>query len=77
MPSCRMVGTWRIAFDMARMGMNTITAPDGSALSPLCFGAMQFGGNADETDARAMYDACRAAGVNFFDTAHAYTEGRS
>ena len=62
---------------MARMGMSTITAPDGSALSPLCFGAMQFGGNADETESRAMYDACRAAGVNFFDTAHAYTEGRS
>ncbi len=62
---------------MARMGMHTITASDGSALSPLCFGAMQFGGNADETASRAMYETCRAAGINFFDTAHAYTGGRS
>ena len=38
---------------------------------------MQFGGTADETDSRAMYDACRAAGINFFDTAHVYTEGAS
>lgn len=49
----------------------------GTALSPLCFGAMQFGGNADETASREMYDACRAAGVNFFDTAHIYTGGAS
>lgn len=55
----------------------SITSPDGTPLSPLCFGAMQFGGGADETAARAMYDACRAKGVTFFDTAHAYTEGAS
>jgi aryl-alcohol dehydrogenase-like predicted oxidoreductase len=38
---------------------------------------MQFGGSADEAASRGMYDACRAAGVNFFDTAHAYTDGES
>lgn len=57
--------------------MTQITALDGSALSPLCFGTMQFGGKADEEASRAMYDACRAAGINFFDTAHVYTDGAS
>jgi aryl-alcohol dehydrogenase-like predicted oxidoreductase len=38
---------------------------------------MQFGGTADEHDSRAMYAACRAAGINFFDTAHLYTGGQS
>ena len=57
--------------------MSTLTAPDGSPPSALCFGAMQFGGGADEAASRGMYDAARAAGVNFFDTAHAYTDGES
>lgn len=38
---------------------------------------MQFGGTADEAASRAMYDACRAAGLTFFDTAHVYTGGAS
>ena len=38
---------------------------------------MQFGGTADATDSRAMFDACRAVGVNVFDTAHTYTQGAS
>ncbi|MCT8161197.1 aldo/keto reductase [Pseudoruegeria sp. SHC-113] len=49
----------------------------GAPLSALCFGAMQFGGTADATACAQMFAACRAAGVNFFDTAHGYTEGRS
>ncbi|MGB3408489.1 MAG: aldo/keto reductase [Jannaschia sp.] len=57
--------------------MTQITAPDGTPISPLCFGAMQFGGKADPATSRAMYDACRAAGVTFFDTAFAYTDGAS
>jgi aryl-alcohol dehydrogenase-like predicted oxidoreductase len=44
---------------------------------PLAFGTMQFGGTADEAASRALYDACRAAGVTHFDTANGYTEGRS
>ncbi|MEM6374538.1 MAG: aldo/keto reductase [Pseudomonadota bacterium] len=55
--------------------MTDLKAQDGSAASRLCFGCMQFGGTADASQARAMYDACRAAGVNFFDTAHMYTGG--
>ncbi|MEM7641790.1 MAG: aldo/keto reductase [Pseudomonadota bacterium] len=57
--------------------MTHLTALDGTPASTLCFGAMQFGGTADETASRAMFDACRAAGLTFFDTAHVYTEGRS
>jgi len=38
---------------------------------------MQWGGKADATDSRAMYDLARAAGINFFDTAHGYTGGAS
>ncbi|MDJ0638329.1 MAG: aldo/keto reductase [Paracoccaceae bacterium] len=38
---------------------------------------MQFGGGADENESAAMYAACRDAGINFFDTAYGYTEGRS
>jgi aryl-alcohol dehydrogenase-like predicted oxidoreductase len=45
--------------------------------SPLAFGCMQFGGRADPAASRALYDACRAAGITHFDTAHGYTEGQS
>jgi len=55
----------------------TITSPNGSPISPLCFGTMQFGGRADADASRAMYDACRGKGLNFFDTAHVYTDGAS
>lgn len=54
-----------------------ITSPDGTPMSRLCFGAMQFGGTADAAQSRAMYDSCRAAGINFFDTAYVYTGGDS
>ncbi|MEM8851152.1 MAG: aldo/keto reductase [Pseudomonadota bacterium] len=57
--------------------MTHLTALDGTPASTLCFGAMQFGGTADETASRAMFDACRDAGLTVFDTAHVYTEGRS
>jgi aryl-alcohol dehydrogenase-like predicted oxidoreductase len=55
----------------------TLTSPDGTPASRLAFGTMQFGGRADEAASRAMFDACIAAGINHFDTAHVYTEGRS
>lgn len=45
--------------------------------SPLAFGCMQFGGRADPAASRALYDACRAAGLSHFDTAHGYTDGQS
>lgn len=52
-----------------------IRALDTSPLSPLTFGTMQFGGNADEAASQQMFDDVRAAGLNHFDTAHVYTDG--
>lgn len=53
------------------------TTISGQPVSRFSFGTMQFGGTADEAASRAMYGACREAGINFFDTAYGYTEGRS
>lgn len=49
----------------------------GIKVSKLCFGTMSFGGDADEKTSAAMYKACRAAGINFFDSANVYTGGKS
>jgi aryl-alcohol dehydrogenase-like predicted oxidoreductase len=49
----------------------------GVQVSRLCFGTMSFGGDADEPTSRALYQRCRDAGINFFDTADVYTGGRS
>jgi len=57
--------------------MFSLKAQDGSDAAPMCFGCMQFGGTADASASRAMFDACREAGINFFDTAHTYTGGGS
>ena len=57
--------------------MTDLTTPDGTPISRFAFGTMQWGGKADATDSRVMYDASRAAGINFFDTAHGYTGGAS
>ncbi|NRB20083.1 MAG: aldo/keto reductase, partial [Rhodobacteraceae bacterium] len=51
--------------------------PAGDPVSRFCFGTMQFGGKADATASQALYDASRAAGINFFDTADVYTDGTS
>ncbi|WP_432817117.1 aldo/keto reductase [Sulfitobacter sp. JB4-11] len=55
----------------------TLTSPGGAPASLLAFGTMQFGGRADDAASRAMFDACIAAGINHFDTAHVYTDGAS
>ena len=49
----------------------------GIQVSSLCFGAMSFGGNADEATSKAMFQRCREVGINFFDTANVYGQGRS
>lgn len=54
-----------------------ITSPDGTPLSPLTYGTMQFGGNATEAEAEAMFDAARAVGITHFDTAFVYNGGAS
>lgn len=57
--------------------MTGLHAQDGARASRLCFGCMQFGGTADLWTSQAMFNACRAAHINFFDTAHTYTSGAS
>ncbi|MEO0487765.1 MAG: aldo/keto reductase [Pseudomonadota bacterium] len=54
-----------------------LTTISGAPASTLTFGTMQFGGTADAKASAAMFDACRAAGLNHFDTAHMYTSGAS
>ena len=49
----------------------------GVQVSELCFGTMSFGGDADEATSGAMYQACRDAGINFFDCADQYNKGRA
>lgn len=49
----------------------------GIQVSMLCFGTMSFGGDADETTSAAMYHRCREVGINFFDCADVYSDGRS
>ena len=49
----------------------------GVQVSQLCAGTMAYGGDADENASAAMYQACREAGINFFDTANQYSGGRS
>ncbi len=49
----------------------------GLKVSPLCLGAMMFGGQTDEADSLRMVARAREQGVNFIDTADAYNDGRS
>ena len=60
-----------MTMDYRRLGRS------GLKVSPLCLGAMMFGGPTDEaTSSRIIADA-REAGVNFIDTADAYGAGQS
>ena len=57
--------------DYGRLGRS------GLKVSPLCLGAMMFGDQTSEADARAIVASARELGVNFIDTADAYAGGRS
>ncbi|MDB5970595.1 MAG: 2,5-diketo-d-gluconic acid reductase b [Hydrocarboniphaga sp.] len=46
-------------------------------VSPLCLGAMMFGGETDEPTARRIIDKAAEQGINFIDTADVYHAGRS
>jgi aryl-alcohol dehydrogenase-like predicted oxidoreductase len=54
-----------------------LLGPSGVKVSNLSFGTMSFGGDADEATAGRIFGRAREAGVNFFDTADVYSEGRS
>ena len=49
----------------------------GLKVSPLCLGAMMFGGQADAAASERIVALAREAGVNFIDTADQYNDGRS
>ncbi|MCY6383242.1 aldo/keto reductase [Hoeflea prorocentri] len=49
----------------------------GVDVSRLCFGTMSFGGDADAKTAASLFAACRERGINFFDCARIYNDGRS
>ena len=49
----------------------------GLQVSPLCLGAMNFGGPTDAAESLRLIGISRDAGVNFIDTANVYTGGRS
>jgi len=46
-------------------------------VSPLCLGAMMFGGETDEATSRRIIDKAFEQGINFIDTADVYHAGRS
>jgi aryl-alcohol dehydrogenase (NADP+) len=49
----------------------------GLKISPICLGTMMFGGPADEAASMRIVAKAREAGVNFIDTADAYSKGAS
>lgn len=49
----------------------------GLKVSPICLGAMMFGGATTQADSERIIAHARAAGINFIDTADAYNEGMS
>ncbi|HKJ69052.1 MAG TPA: aldo/keto reductase [bacterium] len=49
----------------------------GVKISSLGFGTMSFGGDADETMSAHLFSRCRDAGINVFDCANVYQDGRA
>ncbi len=57
--------------DYRRLGFS------GLKVSPLCLGAMMFGGRTPDKEAARIIDHARGEGINFIDTADAYNGGKS
>lgn len=49
----------------------------GTMVSPLCLGAMNFGGPTDEQESFAIINRALDVGINFIDTANVYNRGES
>ena len=49
----------------------------GLKISPICLGTMMFGGPTDEATSMRIVAKAREAGINFIDTADAYSGGNS
>ena len=57
--------------------MTELLTINSTPISSLCFGTMQFGGASDFKESELIFNECREVGINFFDTAHSYNQGRS
>lgn len=55
----------------------TFLGRTGVKISRLCFGTMSFGGDADEKTSEKLFHLCREKGINFFDCADIYNNGRA
>ena len=55
----------------------TTLGKTGVLVSELCFGTMTFGSEADEAESSLMFKRCRDIGINFFDCANNYSDGRA
>ncbi|MDE2300357.1 MAG: aldo/keto reductase [Burkholderiales bacterium] len=49
----------------------------GLSVSRLCLGTMNFGPLTSEADSHSIMDSAHGYGINFFDTANAYSDGTS
>jgi len=49
----------------------------GIKVSQLCLGTMSFGGDADEKTSKEIFELSRDKGINFFDCANVYNDGRA
>jgi aryl-alcohol dehydrogenase-like predicted oxidoreductase len=49
----------------------------GLKVSPLCIGAMMFGGATEEAESHRIIARAKEQGINFIDTANTYNAGRS
>lgn len=49
----------------------------GLNVTRVCFGTMTLGGQVSEPDSLRLMEQCLDAGINFFDTANVYNQGRS
>lgn len=49
----------------------------GVQVSALSFGTMTFGLESDERESAKLYQVCRKAGINLFDCANSYNEGKA
>jgi aryl-alcohol dehydrogenase-like predicted oxidoreductase len=49
----------------------------GVKVSPVCLGTMMFGGQTEEAESIRIMHQAIDSGINFFDTANVYNEGRS
>ncbi|SDM45910.1 aldo/keto reductase [Halarsenatibacter silvermanii] len=54
-----------------------VVGETGIKVSELCMGTMSFGDIADKETSKKIFKRCREAGINFFDTADSYSNGRA